>query len=210
MKALLITDIQNDFLPGGSLEVQDGDKIIPIVNKLQFNEMFELIAATQDWHPANHGSFASNHPGKKPFEKTMLEGLEQILWPDHCVQGSHGADFPAELDVRRIETIFRKGMEKNIDTYSGFFDNGHKKDTGLAGFLKGRNIDEVYITGLAGDICVYYTAMDSIKCGFKTVLIKDCTRPIDQGRFVQALADLEKRGAKIITSGSLQSNPQKA
>lgn len=200
MKALIITDVQNDFLPGGSLEVKNGDKIIPAINKLQYSGRFDLITATQDWHPPDHGSFASNHPGKKPFEKTVLDGLDQILWPDHCVQGSEGAELSKELDIKNIEAIFRKGMEKNIDTYSGFYDNGHKKDTGLAAYLKGRNIDELFITGLAGDICVFYTMKDALELGFKANLIKDCTYPIDENRFNEALTILKKKGADIVLS----------
>lgn len=203
MKALLITDIQNDFLPGGSLEVKQGDAIIPLVNKLQQSDLFDLIVATQDWHPKDHGSFASNHQNKKPFETTILDGLDQILWPDHCVQNSKGAELSAELDTKKIEAIFRKGMEKNIDTYSTFFDNGHKKDTGLAGYFNGRNINEVFVVGLAGDICVYYSIMDSLKCGFKTNLIKDCTRSIDENRFREAVKDMELIGANILTSSDL-------
>ncbi|MFZ2864349.1 MAG: nicotinamidase/pyrazinamidase, partial [Ignavibacteriaceae bacterium] len=127
MKALIIIDIQNDFLPGGALAVNKGDEVIPVINKLQGNDYFDLIAATQDWHPQNHGSFASNHPGKKQFDKTLLGGLEQILWPDHCVQETSGAEFSAKLDTKKIEAIFRKGMDPDIDSYSGFFDNGKRK-----------------------------------------------------------------------------------
>lgn len=203
MKALLLVDIQNDFLPGGSLEVKDGDKIIPAINSLQHSGMFDLIIATQDWHPADHLSFASNHPGSKPFDKIFLDGLEQILWPDHCIQDSYGADLSNILEVKKIEALFRKGMEKNIDTYSGFFDNGHKKNTGLAGYLRGRNIDEVFITGLAGDICVYFTMKDALELGFKATLIKDCTFPIDARRFEETMLDLNKHGAKVVSSSEL-------
>jgi nicotinamidase/pyrazinamidase len=205
VKALIITDIQNDFLPGGPLEVKHGDEIIPPVNKLQYSGYFDLIVATQDWHPPDHGSFASNHPGKEPFEETILDGLDQILWPDHCVQTTTGADFSTALDAKKIEAIFRKGMEKNIDTYSGFFDNGHKKDTGMAGYLRGRNIDEIYVTGLAGDICVLYTMRDAINLGFKTTLIKDCTRPIDEQRFLDGLRELKEKNAVIINSSDILS-----
>src|SRR5690606_2099670 len=128
MRALIIVDIQNDFVTGGKLEVPNGEQIIPLVNML--SEKFDLVVATQDWHPQDHKSFASNHPGKAPFEKIMLEGLEQVLWPDHCVQGSRGADFHPQLQMDRVEAIFRKGMTTTIDSYSGFFDNGHKKATG--------------------------------------------------------------------------------
>lgn len=203
MKALILVDIQNDFLPGGSLEVKNGDIVIPVINKLQNSGIFDLIVATQDWHPADHLSFASNHVNRKPFEKVVVDGLDQILWPDHCLQDSYGADLSNDLEVKNIEAIFRKGMEKNIDTYSGFFDNGHKKNTGLAGYLKGRNINEVYVTGLAGDICVYYTMKDALDLKFSATLIQDGTYPIDENRFDEAISDLKKRGAEIIKSGDL-------
>lgn len=200
MKALIIVDIQNDFLPGGALAVNKGDEIIPIVNRLQQLGYFDLIIATQDWHPKNHGSFASNHQNKKPFEKSTLSGLEQILWPDHCVQGTEGAEFSEQLDVKNIEAIFRKGMDKNIDSYSGFFDNGKLKDTGLAAYLKGRNVKEVFVVGLAGDYCVYYTSVDAVHSGFKTTLIEDATRSIDDTSFKSAVKELKEKGAEVIHS----------
>jgi nicotinamidase/pyrazinamidase len=203
MKALIIVDVQNDFLPGGALAVNKGDEIIPVVNKLQHSGYFDLIIATQDWHPKDHGSFASNHPGKKPFEKTTLSGLEQILWPDHCVQASEGAEFSKLLDVKNIEAIFRKGMDKNIDSYSGFFDNGKLKDTGLAAYLKGRNVNEIFVTGLAGDFCVFYTSMDASDNGFKTNLIEDATRSIDYNNFMNAVDKLKEKGVEVIHSSSI-------
>lgn len=203
MKALLVVDIQNDFLPDGALGVKEGDKIIPTVNKLQYSDEFQLVVGTQDWHPEDHGSFASQYPDKEPLEKTTLAGLEQILWPDHCVQGTEGAAFPKELDTNKMEAIFRKGMEKEIDTYSAFFDNGHKKDTGLSGYLNARDIDHVYIAGLAGDFCVKFSILDALKEGFKVTLIKDCTRPIEPDKFDEVLDDLEKKGVEIIESEDL-------
>lgn len=203
MKALLIVDIQNDFLPNGALGVPEGDKIIPIVNELQDSDEFNLIVGTQDWHPQNHGSFASNHKGKEPLDKTELGGLEQILWPDHCVQGRKGAEFPDELRTDKIEGIFRKGMEEDIDTYSAFFDNGHKKDTGLTGYLRARNIDHVYIVGLAGDFCVNFSIRDALNQGFKVTLLEDCTRPIDKENFNNVLNELKQIGAEIIQSDTL-------
>ncbi|MBS4034641.1 MAG: bifunctional nicotinamidase/pyrazinamidase [Ignavibacterium sp.] len=203
MKALIIVDVQNDFLPGGALAVEKGDEILHVVNRLQDSGYFDLIIATQDWHPKDHGSFASNHPGKKPFEKTTLSGLEQILWPDHCVQTSKGAEFSKLLDVKNIEAIFRKGMDKNIDSYSGFFDNGKLKDTGLAAYLKGRNIDEVFVVGLAGDYCVYYTSVDAVDSGFKTTLIEDATRSIDDTSFKRAVKELKEKSGKVIKSSSI-------
>jgi nicotinamidase/pyrazinamidase len=203
MKALLVVDIQNDFLPGGALGVPEGDEIIETVNKLQIYNKFDLVVGTQDWHPADHGSFASQYEGKNPLDRTTLAGLDQILWPDHCVRGTRGAQFPDQLDTRKMEAIFRKGMEKDIDTYSAFFDNGHKKDTGLAGYLRARNIDHVYIVGLAGDFCVNFSIRDALNEGFKVTLIKDCTRPINQSEFENVLKELSELGTEVIESGDL-------
>jgi len=136
MRALIIVDIQNDFTKGGSLEVPDGEAVVPIINDLQ--KYFELIVATQDWHPPDHKSFASNHKGRKPFETITLNGLEQVLWPDHCIQGSTGASFHGDLDMKKVSAIFRKGVDSEVDSYSGFYDNGHRRNTGLTGFLRDR------------------------------------------------------------------------
>lgn len=198
MKALLLIDIQNDFLPGGALAVPNGDKIIPIVNKLQSN--FDLIVATQDWHPQDHKSFASNHKGKSSFDNIMLQGLEQVLWSDHCVQGTTGADFSKDLDMNKVEAIFRKGMNPEIDSYSGFYDNGKLKSTGLADYLKGKNITEVYLTGLAGDYCVYFSGIDALSEGFKTFIIEDATYPIDEENFAKNKENFLRSGGKIISS----------
>jgi nicotinamidase/pyrazinamidase len=203
MKALLIVDIQNDFLPGGALAVDKGDEIIPVVNKLQESSYFDLVVSTQDWHPSDHGSFASNNPGKKPFEITTLSGIEQILWPDHCIQGTEGAEFSKFFDMRKVEAIFRKGMDKNIDSYSGFFDNAKLKDTGLAAYLKGRNINEIYLAGLAGDFCVFFTSMDGIDIGFKTTVIEDATRSINDDGFKEKIKLLMEKSGKVIKSGSI-------
>lgn len=205
MNALILVDIQNDFLPGGSLAVKDGDQVIPIVNKLSRSDAFELVVATQDWHPADHLSFASNHESKKPMETINLDGLDQILWPDHCVQGSEGADFSPKLDLNRVEAIFRKGMESRIDTYSGFYDNGHKKKTGLTGYLRDRGVKEVYIVGLAADVCVKFTVMDALKEDFTTYLFKDATRAVNaqEGDFEKALEEMQHQGAKIIESDEI-------
>lgn len=203
MKALILVDIQHDFLPGGSLEVPQGDAIIPVANKLQ--DQFELVVATQDWHPPDHGSFASNHTGKEPFEQAELAGMEQTLWPDHCVQGSPGADFPKELEMKRVEAIFRKGMDPRIDSYSGFFDNGHKKTTGMGDYLKGRNVDTVYLVGLAGDVCVNFTMRDALELDFKVVLVEDGTRPIDKEAYKKNLDELKEKGVKVIKSSEIGS-----
>ncbi len=201
MKALIIVDIQNDFLPGGSLEVPMGDVIIPLVNKLQ--ERFPLVVATQDWHPANHGSFASSHKNKKVFDKIILGGIEQILWPDHCVQGTIGAELPGELNTVGIEALFRKGTDVDIDSYSGFFDNGKKKATGLKGYLMEKGITDTYICGLAGDVCAGFTALDSIEAGFNTFYIQDATKPIDKNSFYDMINKIKEKGGKVIYSAEI-------
>lgn len=201
MKTLIIVDAQNDFMPGGALEVKEGDHIIPVINKML--PKFELVVATQDWHPATHKSFAVNHQDRKGFEIIELNGLEQKLWPSHCVQGTLGADFHQDLEMRSVEAIFRKGMEEGIDSYSGFFDNGHRKNTGLAGYLKAKGADDLYFCGLAADICVYFTLKDALKEGFKATLIEDATVPLIPEDFQQAKKDILKRGGKITTSEEL-------
>jgi nicotinamidase/pyrazinamidase len=192
MKALLLIDVQNDFMPGGALAVPEGDKIIPLLNQLQPH--FDLVVATQDWHPATHKSFATNHQGRQPFEEIDLHGLPQVLWPEHCVQGTPGAELHADLVTNQVEAIFRKGTDPEIDSYSGLYDNGHRKATGLAAYLRGRDITAVYVAGLAGDYCVYYTAKDALQEGFATFLIEDASRPISPEGFERAKADLATLG----------------
>ncbi|MDQ3292082.1 MAG: bifunctional nicotinamidase/pyrazinamidase [Bacteroidota bacterium] len=201
MKALLLIDIQNDFLPGGALAVPGGDQIIPVVNQLQSH--FDLVVATQDWHPAQHKSFASQHPNSEIFQTIDLNGLEQVLWPDHCVQGTLGADFSVALEPNRIEAIFRKGTDPEIDSYSGFYDNGHRKSTGLADYLRGKQVRQVFVAGLAADYCVYFSIKDSLEAGFKTYLIEDATRPISVKGFEKSKVEIHTRGGKIIQSGAL-------
>lgn len=198
MKALILIDIQNDFLPGGALAVPDGDKIIPLVNRLQ--SLFDIVVATQDWHPSDHKSFASNHADKAVFDQIELNGLDQVLWPDHCVQGTVGARFSEELDTNRVEAIFRKGMDPEIDSYSGFYDNGHQKSTGLAAYLRAKGAKEVYLVGLAGDFCVYFSARDALKENFDTYFIKDATRAINENGFESAMKDIQAHKGKIILS----------
>jgi nicotinamidase/pyrazinamidase len=195
MRALIIIDVQNDFTSGGSLEVPEGEMIVPVVNRL--TDHFDLVVATQDWHPPTHKSFAANHPGKKPFDNIILDGLDQVLWPVHCVQGTRGAAFHPDLKMNMVEAIFRKGMDPTIDSYSGFYDNGHKKSTGLAGYLKSREVDTVYVCGLAGDFCVFFTVMDAIREGFTTVLIDDATRSINPSGFETAKREIVKLGGEI-------------
>src|SRR5690348_16174351 len=166
MNALVLVDIQNDFVPGGTLAVPEGDRIVPICDRLQ--DCFDLVVATQDWHPRDHGSFAANHPGRKVGDVIDLNGLRQILWPVHCVQNTPGAAFVPGLDTQRVQRIFQKGTDPAIDSYSGFFDNGHRKATGLGEYLKERAVSDVYVAGLATDYCVKFTALDATQLGFKT------------------------------------------
>lgn len=201
MKALIIVDVQNDFTTGGRLAVEGGEDIIPAVNRLQ--QAFDLVVATQDWHPPDHKSFASNHRGRKPFDRILLNGLEQVLWPDHCVQGSAGADFHHQLDMNRVAAIFRKGTDSEVDSYSGFYDNGRIHTTGLAGYLGERKVREVFVVGLAADYCVYYTARDALTEGFQSNVIEDATRPISTEGFVKAKQDLLQLGGRIIESKEL-------
>ena len=201
MNALIIVDVQNDFLPGGTLAVKNGDAIIPVINDLQ--DDFDLVVATQDWHPADHRSFASSHPGKKIFEEIMLAGLPQVLWPDHCVQETGGAEFSSLLSAKKIEAIFRKGMDKNMDSYSGFFDNGKKKATGMGAYLKGRSITTIYVTGLAADYCVNFTASDGLELGFKSIIISDATLPIDEKNYKNVIGEFIARGGSLISRAEL-------
>ncbi|SNR34381.1 bifunctional nicotinamidase/pyrazinamidase [Hymenobacter mucosus] len=201
MRTLLLVDIQYDFLPGGSLAVAGGNEVIPLVNHLQ--PQFELVVATQDWHPAGHKSFASQHPGHHAFDQIDLHGLPQTLWPDHCVQGTRGAEFSSDLDQNRIEAIFRKGTTPEIDSYSGFFDNGHRKATGLADYLRGRGVTQVYLAGLAADFCVYFSAKDALEQQFEVFFLEDATRAISAEGYQQARADLRSRGGKVLTSTEL-------
>ncbi len=196
MKALIIVDVQNDFLPGGALEVPDGDKVIPVLNRLQ--AQFDLVIATQDWHPEGHISFASQHEGKKPFDEIEWKGHPQILWPDHCVQGSSGAEINDQLDTKRVEAIFRKGTDKGIESYSGFYDNHHEKSTALANYLRGKGVNHVFIGGLATEVCVYYTALDSLKEGFKTTLIRDASQGLDAEAIKKALEHIQREGGQVI------------
>ena len=201
MNALIIVDVQNDFLPGGALAVENGDSIIPVINNLQ--KKFDIVVATQDWHPANHKSFASSHLGKKAFEQIDLNGMPQVLWPDHCVQETERAEFSTQLDTKIIEIIFRKGIDKNIDSYSGFFDNGKKKATGMGAYLKGRGVTSIYVCGLAADYCVYFTALDGLEMGFESTIISDATLPIDKENFKKVLEDFKSKGGQEIKSDAI-------
>ncbi|HYC89970.1 MAG TPA: bifunctional nicotinamidase/pyrazinamidase [Thermoanaerobaculia bacterium] len=203
-RALILVDIQNDFLPGGALAVADGDATVPVANRLQ--PQFELVVATQDWHPANHGSFASNHPGRNPGELSELGGLPQVLWPDHCVQGSLGAEFHRELDLSRVARVFRKGTDPEIDSYSGFFDNGHRKATGLGDYLREQEVTDVYVMGLATDYCVKWTALDAMQLGFRTHLVEDGARGVElkPGDVAAAVEEMRSAGVDITSSEAIQ------
>ena len=205
MKALIVVDIQNDFLPGGSLSVTDGDRIIPKVNALM--KYFDFVVATQDWHPIDHESFASRHPNKKPGDKIILHGLDQVLWPDHCIQQTTGAEFSDRLDISQFNKIFQKGTDIHIDSYSGFFDNGKKKDTGLHDYLIKKGVDEVFIVGLATDYCVKFTAIDAAGLGFKTNVISDATKAVDliSGDFDRSLEEMRSKKINIIQSQDILS-----
>lgn len=203
MKALILVDIQNDFCPGGALAVAEGHAIIPVVNRLM--AAFELVVATQDWHPEDHGSFASRHAGKNPGDMHELAGLPQVMWPDHCVQGTEGAEFHPELDTKPIEAVFRKGTDKAVDSYSGFYDNAQRRSTGLVGYLKEKGATEVYVVGLATDYCVKFTALDAAEAGFATAVIADATRGVNlaPGDVDRAIAELAAAGIRVVTSGAL-------
>jgi nicotinamidase/pyrazinamidase len=201
--ALIIVDLQNDFLPGGALAVPGGDEVIPLANELQ--RRFDVVLATQDWHPPDHGSFAANHPGKKPGDRIMLDGIEQILWPVHCVQNTHGAEFAPSFDTTRIDHVFHKGIDPRIDTYSTFFDNAHRRSTGLADYLKDRAIKDIYLLGLALDYCVKYSALDARQLGLNTHVVLDGCRGIDlhPEDVDLALKEMKAAGAAIVQSGEL-------
>lgn len=201
-RALLIVDIQNDFCPGGALAVPEGDRIIPRINALATR--FEHVLLTQDWHPPGHLSFASSHEGKAPYDRVQLTYGEQILWPDHCVQGTPGADFHPDLHVDRAELIIRKGFRREIDSYSAFFENDHRTPTGLAGYLRERGIEALYIAGLATDFCVHWSAVDGRKLGFDVHVIEDASRGIDtNGSMAYAHQRMQDAGAILTDSAEL-------
>ena len=202
MNALIIIDIQNDFCTGGALPVKDGDKIIPLTNWLQ--EKFDLAVATQDWHPKNHKSFASTH-NKSIGAVIELNGIQQILWPDHCVQNTFGSEFHPNLKTSKIQKIFKKGENTEIDSYSGFYDNDHRHATGLENYLKEKGVTDVYLVGLATDYCVKFTALDAVKSGFNTYVILDACKGVNlnEGDVDKAIKEMESHGVNIIKSKDL-------
>jgi len=202
-RALILVDLQNDFLPGGALEVPDGDQVIPVANRVQ--PLFEVVVASQDWHPADHGSFAASHPGKQPGEQIELAGLPQILWATHCVQDSEGGRLASGLETSRIDRIFFKGSDPQIDSYSCFYDNGHRRSTGLADYLREQGATEVYLLGLATDYCVKFSALDAVAEGYSVHLILDGCRGIDleTGDVDRALDEMREAGVTLKSSSDL-------
>ena len=195
--ALIHVDLQNDFLPGGALGVPGGDEIIPLANRLM--DDFPIIVATQDWHPPDHGSFAANHPGRQVFDNIDLHGLPQTLWPVHCVQGSPGAEFAPGLEVSRITRVFRKGTRPEVDSYSGFHDNGRRHSTGLAEWLREQGVTRVTVCGIATDYCVKFTALDAVAEGFEVTLHLPACRGVDlqPGDIAAAVDQMRSKGVRI-------------
>jgi nicotinamidase/pyrazinamidase len=203
MIALLLIDIQNDFLPGGALAVPGGDEIVTVANRRM--PQYELVVATQDWHPADHLSFASQHPGRQVGEAIVLDGVPQILWPDHCVQQTWGAEFAPQLDRSRIEHVVSKGTDRRIDSYSGFFDNARRQATGLEALLRSRDVHDVHLLGLATDYCVLATALDAVELGFRTMLLVEGVRGVEMqpGDCRRALERMREAGVHIGEGHSL-------
>ncbi len=203
MNALIVVDLQNDFCPGGALAVAQGDQIVPVIDRIL--AAFDVVVATQDWHPANHQSFAANHAGKNVGDMIELGGRPQILWPVHCVQHTQGAAFHRRFDTSGLDGAFQKGVDPEIDSYSGFFDNGRGRSTGLADYLNGRGVDTVYVCGLATDYCVQATALDAISLGFETFVISDACRGVNlaPGDDTRALEAIAAAGGKIVESAQL-------
>jgi nicotinamidase/pyrazinamidase len=199
--ALLVVDLQPDFMPGGALPVAEGDRIVAPIRDLLLSGRFDVVVATQDWHPPHHVSFASHHPGKKPFEVIDLYGHEQVLWPDHCVQGSPGASLHDEVPQDWLDAIFRKGNDPAVDSYSAFRNNwnrwGDRPPTGLGGYLKERGVTHVFVCGLARDYCVKWTAEDAVDAGFKVRMLWDLTRPVDPKSDARVLQDLQAKGVEV-------------
>jgi nicotinamidase/pyrazinamidase len=200
--ALLVIDVQNCFLPGGSLAVKDGDQVIPVINRLA--KGFANVVLTQDWHTAGHISFASSHAGKRPFEVIDLAYGKQVLWPDHCVQGTDGAALSKDLSIPQAGLVIRKGYHKDVDSYSAFTEADGKTTTGLAAYLKARNLQRLFIAGLATDFCVAWTALDARKAGFDAYVVEDACRGIDtRGSLAKTWADMDKAGVKRIKSSDI-------
>lgn len=205
MKALILVDLQNDFMPGGALPVPDGDAVVPVANAL--SPLFSLVVATQDWHPRGHASFASSHPGKSPGDVATLGNVEQVLWPDHCVQSTPGASFHSGLDVVPIGHVVRKGADPRIDSYSAFFDNDHASSTGLDAFLRSHGVSELVVLGLATDYCVKATVLDALGLGFGVTVVRDGCRAVDvaPGDGERAFAAMSAGGARLVDAAAVPS-----
>lgn len=199
MKALILVDLQNDFLPGGSLAVPGGDEVIAMANRLM--DGFDIVVATQDWHPADHGSFAANHPDKAVFESIDLHGLPQTLWPVHCVEDTQGADFAPGLEIARVTRVFRKGTRPEVDSYSGFHDNGRRHSTGMGEWLRQQGVTDLTICGLATDYCVKFTVLDALADGFRVTLHLPACRGVDlqPGDVAAAVEEMRKSGAVVVS-----------
>ena len=204
MKALILVDLQNDFMPGGALAVPEGNAVVEVANRLLPH--FDLVVATQDWHPRGHGSFASAHEGRKPGDIVDLDGLRQELWPDHCVQNSEGAAFHGDFNRKPVDRVFHKGTDPGIDSYSAFFDNAHRRSTGLGEYLKENGVTAVYIMGLATDYCVKFSALDAVRLGLETYVVTDGCRGIDlnPGDIDKAWEEMRQAGVKLVDASALE------
>jgi nicotinamidase/pyrazinamidase len=202
-RVLIIIDVQNDFCPGGSLAVEDGDAVVAVINRIL--PLFAHAVATQDWHPADHVSFASRYPGRKPLDVVDAGGIEQVLWPEHCVQGTRGAELHPRLDARQVGLLLRKGRNRDLDSYSAFFENDHRTDTGLRHYLKGLGLREIVLCGLATDYCVLATALDARRIGLDVTLVGDACRGVDfpRGSVDKALGAMARAGVRVIESARL-------
>jgi len=201
--ALIVIDVQNDFCPGGSLAVEEGDAVIPVINSIA--RRFPRVVATQDWHPADHVSFASSHPGRRVLDLVDAGGIDQVLWPDHCVQGTLGAELHPRLAAGPIGLLLRKGQRRELDSYSAFFENDRRSDTGLRHYLTGLGVQDLYVCGLATDYCVRATALDARRLGFRVTVVTDACRGVDhpKGNVREALRAMEAAGARLLESGAL-------
>lgn len=209
MKCLLLVDIQNGFCSGGNLAVPDGEAVVPVANRLMAEGAYDLVVASQDWHPADHGSFASQHPGRHAFEMGELHGKPQMLWPDHCVQGTADADFHPALDMSRVEHVQRKGQDRRVDSYSAFRDNDHEALTGLSSYMIGARVTHLDICGLATDYCVRDSVLDALRLvpGVNVRVVIDACRGIDPGGVSAAIAQMSDAGASIVTSADVLAEP---
>ncbi|MGE4498028.1 MAG: bifunctional nicotinamidase/pyrazinamidase [Deferribacterales bacterium] len=201
--ALIVVDVQNDFCPGGALAVKNGSRVVPVINSLI--DSFDVIVGTQDWHPVHHSSFASNNDAE-PFSVKTLNGINQVMWPEHCIQGSGGADFHPDLHADAFNIIIRKGTNPDVDSYSAFTENDGISSTGLKGWLNELGIRKVYITGLATDFCVLYTALDAVKAGFETYVIEDACKGVDfpEGNVAKALSSMKEAGIRVVQSADVR------